>query len=284
MASKYWISNVTAAWDTGAAWSGGVKPGASDDAIFTGDFTGSVTAPAGVETVDNVYVAEGYTGLMGTSGAPLTVDCTVLAFEGMGAAYWDGQYNQVRLSSKNLSNDAVFVDRNTVVDPAAYTSVTRGFAKLAGSHAATVFSKHADGSEPVVVVDPSTSLTGVMTVEAGRITLNENASDTFVTGGQVTMNDVTVGGKIDVSGGSVVYVGSDATASLAMSAIAVSKSGVLDASQMKGDFAMSGIVLAGAGGFINLDSGKPFTVTASVLQAAGGRIKYFGDNVNPIQI
>lgn len=88
MATKYWLG--TGAWDTGANWDGGVKPAASDDAVFDSAAAGNLTAgPAVLISMTSIRVTGKYRGSWGASGSPITkLSMTTFVYRGAGKECW----------------------------------------------------------------------------------------------------------------------------------------------------------------------------------------------------
>lgn len=64
-----WTGNVSTSLDTAGNWSGSVVPTAKDKVLFN---SGEADALSGSLTAGSVFIANGYTGNIGTSGSPIT--------------------------------------------------------------------------------------------------------------------------------------------------------------------------------------------------------------------
>lgn len=262
MANKYWLADVPTAWDTGAAWTGGVKPGAGDDAIFRSDHVGNVTAPAGVETVGNVRVMPGYTGLMGTSGAKLTVNCTELTYEGDGvSAWWTSTLDRcvvqtARTDPNSFNLIATFTGDERMI-------VLAGRAHLSGAYGFLVCGDARGRGSPDVVLESTPSL-NYLVVDAGRVrgTAVSIGSDAVISGGDVELTDMAGNiGRLNMSGGRLSLLGTT-DFQLGRSYI---HGGMLDATLLRALLTIGTSIIVGRRGQAHLDSGRPLAISAGAF-------------------
>lgn len=280
-----WATNSQGAWDTGANWAGGTKPGASDTALFDGEFTGDVTAPAGTETVQHVEVASSYSGPMGTPGSPLTVDCTNMTLAGSGPGYWTTDCAQLLVNSRTRTGDGIRGIFTVDGGEEAVCILNGKFTLLNASSVQNMFvGSHADG--PTVILQDASEVTNTLDIFNGRVTAQSGAcGGIHIRGGVLNLQDVSELPQVfEISGGLVRVTG---TSTLTMNEIRV-LGGTFDISGHQGGFTLSAVcsLLVMPLAYANMNSGKSigWDGNATAWVFPGGQIKQFRNDINPIVV
>lgn len=278
MATKYWLANTPTAWDTGAAWTGGAKPGGSDDAVFRADNVGNVLAPAGAETVGNVYVTEGYSGQMGTSGGKLTVSATKLSYKGVGPEAWFvGSYDDALIDHPRYDANAFNLEATFASNERC--KVLSGRVNLSGTYITLIIARGREGRDPEVVGNAGVSIDRLH-MEAGVVTINAGAivSDYCQLGGLVDLIDATdEPGRIVMGGGTLRVSGStDRTWERCYIL-----RGNFDCSQLRGLLTLNSFVVVGRAGVVNFDNGRTCVGNAGtwVDVIPGGVFRQYGSGL-----
>lgn len=287
MADIVWGTNSTGAWDTGASWVGGVKPGVGDNAVFTGEFTGAVTAPAAPETILNIEVAPTYPGQMGTSGSPLTINGVHFDLRGSAAAYWTSTATgHITIKSATRAGDGIVGDF-TQAAAALALNIAAGKVTIGGSSSLQNINIAGgqNTSSPLVTIESGAAIAGTVDIQSGTVTSDTGASaDWLINGGRLTLDALTnMPAKLHCSGGVVAVTG---TAAITLNEVWVGGGGVVDFSGHKGSFTSTSadtfVILPGA--FLNLDSGKRTAFAGTAILWAGGRLKMYANDFAPVVV
>lgn len=278
MADKYWLSDVTAAWDTGAAWTGGAKPGAGDNAIFTGAHVGAVTKPAAPETVTGIYIMDSYTGLMGTVANPLTVDAARLVYKGAGdSAYFTSTISE-QCVVETVRTDAAAFNLIGTFGGGDSLVIVSGRANISGSggYGPVIVGRGRNGNEPILDIASGVTLQDLF-VDAGRVTGTdfEVTNDVHVSGGYLDWIDPGNTLTTFIVDGGLVRLSGTVDVTIATGFI---MHGSVDASALKAKLTVATNFLVGKDGFANLDNGRPAVGTAGywVSVLPGGRLQQSG--------
>lgn len=274
MANIRWGINIAGAWSTGANWVGGVKPGAGDTAVFDGEFTGDVTAPAGVETIDALSVSPAYSGKMGTSGARLTVNCnggsvSRLTYKGSGSEAWfTSTVDSAILDPQRMEASALNVSL-TANGGKSWVAILGGRTNLIGGDIKNLFiARNGRGAVPEVSHDAACTLSGILQMNDGRVTLRGVPSDDIIVRGGILdfIGTASFSKDLFVTGGLVKATGANAVIIDSIRCMG----GSIDFSAVSQIIAISSFLYVGHGAFVNLDNGVPVTLTGAVVLVEQG--------------
>lgn len=281
MAIKYWLADVPTPWDTGAAWTGGAKPAAGDTAIMDGRHVGNVLAPAAAETVTDWYVTPAFTGLVFTSGAKGTINCTGrLSYKGSGASAWIiTDCPKIHVETQNYVANAVNIEPDQL--GGEFVVCTAGVCNIGGANAldGLYLGRAANGQEPVVSVSSGFTIGGQVVVDAGDLAMGGHDMAGLLTtrGGRVRITDPLAGTPLqfNILGGSVALLGEtdiDIDSAYVMG-------GVLRASELEGKLSLDTLLVVGSQGDAQLDNGQPLGITAGWVGIVmpGGRFRAFAE-------
>jgi hypothetical protein len=212
-----WTGASNSDWDTAGNWTNSV-PATTGTAVIDGavDITGGTPTN---EVVDRVYVANSYTGAIGSTGTPLKLDVEQLSVDNTAS----GSVHYIDLLGVTNTTPTVMVD-GTKTGTALYLSGDINLLIVEPNFLGTLYlgNSASDPAEPkdlVVLcsggtVDASTPAnvawvtSSTIDVLAGSLILGENIgtnSTMTVSGGTVTVSDwtVTTGDTLVMFGGNV---------------------------------------------------------------------------------
>ena len=287
MANYKWTSTVTAAfdsdnWDAGAGPTG--PPGASHNALFDGQYNGSVTNPASEEFCANMYVSSAYTGDMGTSGSPLQVSANsgtgLFVLEGSGDMYFDSDVDHVLIRKTGnitfANNDVcesvnIFGGNSVTITPNAQLNYIN-----VGSN---------QGSGPNVTVEEGSSNAVFLTINNGNVTVEQQSAPiVYQDGGRCLLSGVTTLTNHVVAGGTT-YASQNDDLNVNGHAV-VMAGGTFDLSGCKGTITVSDSIICHSGGFVNLDNGQTTDASGAnnMIVFTGGKVKQFRGENNFIEV
>ena len=281
MAQTYkWIATVSTAWD-GDGWSGPGggptgPPGASNYAIFDGSANGNCTQPSGDEDCLALYVAPAYTGQMGTSSNPLTVDASsgsgTFVLKGSGDMYFQSDVDQcvinksgnITFENDNVCRNMNIFNGNVTLTPNAQMN----FLNIGNN----------TGGGPTVTLEAGSSTPTTTVLNNGSLTVeNSSCPIIYQRGGRVTLSGVTAITNYLCSGGSTTASQND---NLQITGhLVVQNGGSVDLSGCKGTISLDNdaALIVHSGGYLNLDNGQAMVPDSGglndLIRFIGGTVK-----------
>lgn len=215
--STTWTGASSSAWDTAGNWTNGV-PAVTGTAVIDGSVSITGGTPTN-EVVDRVYVANSYTGAIGSVGTPLKLDCEQLSIDNTTS----GSIHYIDLLGVTNTTPTVMVD-GTKTGTALYLSGDINLLIVESGFSGTMFLGNsatdvADVKDLVLLatsgtVDASVAAnvawvsSSTVDVSAGTLNLGENvgtSSTMTVSGGTVNVSGwtATTGDTLVMHGGTV---------------------------------------------------------------------------------
>ena len=215
--STTWTGASSSAWDTAGNWTNGV-PAVTGTAVIDGSVSITGGTPTN-EVVDRVYVANSYTGAIGSVGTPLKLDCEQLSIDNTTS----GSTHYIDLLGVTNTTPTVMVD-GTKTGTALYLSGDINLLIVESGFSGTMFLGNsatdvADVKDLVLLatsgtVDASVAAnvawvsSSTVDVSAGTLNLGENvgtSSTMTVSGGTVNVSGwtATTGDTLVMHGGTV---------------------------------------------------------------------------------
>jgi hypothetical protein len=216
--STTWTGSSSSNWSTAGNWTNGL-PATTGTAVIDGSVSITGGTPSSNDEVDRVYVANSYTGAIGSVGTPLKLDVAELSIDNTTS----GSIHYIDLIGSANATPTVMVD-GTKTGTALYLSgdlnlliVESGFSGI--MYLGNSASDPAEPKDLVMLtttgtVDASTAAnvawvaSSTIDVQSGTLNLGENvgASSTMtVSGGTVNVSGWTVvsGDELVMHGGTV---------------------------------------------------------------------------------
>jgi hypothetical protein len=211
-----WVGGSSSAWTTSANWTNGL-PETDSTAIIDGsvDITGGTPSING--EMERLYIANSYTGAIGSTGTPLKVDVAQLSVDNNAA----GSVHYIDLTGANNTTPTIMVDGQKT-GTALYLSGDLNLVIVESSFTGTMYLGNS-ASDPAEIkdlvmlgstgyVDASVAAnvawvaSSTIEVLAGNLILGENIgtnSTMTVSGGTVTVTDwtATTGDSLIMFGG-----------------------------------------------------------------------------------
>ena len=228
MAVCRWLGTSSTSWSTGANWSTGSAPGASDIAVFssTNDI---VTGTPPATSIAGLRVTEGFTGTIGTSSSPMNIAATEVVINcPNGAVYITGASTTMNVIACGGATPGLKLTNSTVSE--LRVSGVVGSIEFVGtggpsavymfdSPFATLTVPSTASNHQTIVMNSGTVVTenGVthgVTVEGGTLTINGDQTVNTITqsAGVVNYNSSGTLTTATVRGGTFSLAGNPSTA------------------------------------------------------------------------
>lgn len=188
MADTTWIGGDSGNendWDTAANWSDGV-PGASDTAFIV---SGSVDIAGGIPTagtITRLVVGPHYGGTIGSAATELQISVSVeMDYSGRGAiSHLQGTYPTLTVQDTSSGSSALNLYSTTITTLRVVGG--RGTINIDGSSTISSLIEQIGAEGITTVLADGVTLTGcTLTMDSGKVTMNEGVPNISVFGGEL---------------------------------------------------------------------------------------------------
>lgn len=206
-------------WTTAANW-GGVAPAASDNLIVRStaqNITGGTGVGYNDFALDELIIANDYTGTIGSAGTPLALDLATavtgrFVYYGSGAsAYFDGAYDSMQIQTTVMQTNA-FVFGTLAASTATTMSHVRGRLTIGGTGTVTTLGTSRLGFDMVQIAVSTGGTVTTGHLQGGNLTNAGTVTTANIFGdGQMTQSVGGASTTVNVYGGRFVFNGGTAT-------------------------------------------------------------------------
>lgn len=170
---------VSSTLDDGANYSGGVAPATGDDARYQDSAQSLSVNMAGLVAVDleDLFLAETYTGNMGLSGSPLEIDCTgVFTCRSGGQECWaKGDFPEVHAAPLEHTANA-FVLETRAAGNVDRLFVLRGRTRIVDGSDIVLIQMVRGANDAKLIVGAGTTISGDLHIPSGVVELDGTVS------------------------------------------------------------------------------------------------------------
>ncbi len=203
MAMVKWLGTSSTSWATGANWSTGTAPGASDTAVFSST-SDVISGTPPTAAIAGLRVTEGFTGSIGTSASPMGIAATTAVINCPGGqVYTTGAITTLTVIACGGASPGLKMTNSAVTTLNVSGLVgSIEFVGTGGPLSVNMF----DSPFATVTVPSTASTHRTFVMNSGTLTTSVGATHgVTVDGGELVMNGTGTVNTITQSGGLVKY-------------------------------------------------------------------------------
>ena len=212
MAMVKWLGTSSTSWATGANWSTGSAPGASDIAVFSST-SQTISGTPPTTSIAGLRVTEGFTGSIGTSSSPMGIAATTAVINcPNGQVYTTGAMTTLTVIACGGASPGLKMTNSAVTELniSGFVGAIE-FVGTGGPLSVNMF----DSPFATLTVPSTASTHRTLKMNSGTFTTSIGATHgVTVDGGELTINGTETVNTITQSGGVVKYNSSGAVTTI----------------------------------------------------------------------